>query len=140
MVVTTDVGEWNDIHPLNKETVGKRLAFAAEHVAYGDKNVVYSGPAYQTMKRAGNKIILTFSTIGSGLMARNGGELKHFAIAGVDNKFIWAKAIIKGNQVVVWHDQIAEPVVVRYAWADNPEGANLYNRDGLPASPFTTSH
>ncbi|WP_221622279.1 sialate O-acetylesterase [Larkinella rosea] len=140
MVVATDVGEWNDIHPLNKETVGKRLALAAEHLAYGGKTVVYSGPVYQSMKREGSKIRLTFSQTGSGLVAKGGGALKHFAIAGADHRFVWASAKIEGNQVVVWNDQVPNPVTVRYAWADNPEGANLSNREGLPASPFTTSH
>ncbi|MVM29010.1 sialate O-acetylesterase [Spirosoma sp. HMF4905] len=139
MTVSIDVGEWNDIHPLNKETVGQRLALAAEKVAYGEKNLVYSGPLYQSMKRDGNKLTLTFSNVGSGLIAKGGEELKQFAIAGSDKHFVWATAKLKGNQVIVWSDQITEPIVVRYAWADNPEGANLYNKEGLPASPFTTS-
>ncbi len=138
MAVSIDAGEWNDIHPLNKETVGKRLALTAEKVAYGNRNVVHSGPLYQSMKREGNKIILTFSSIGSGLMVNGGGELKQFAIAGADKKFVWATAKLNGNQVVVWSDQVADPVTVRYAWANNPLGANLYNREGLPASPFST--
>jgi sialate O-acetylesterase len=137
MAVTTDIGEWNDIHPLNKEDVGKRLALAAEKVAYYDKNIVYSGPLYQSMKIDGNKIIMSFTNIGSGLMAKN-GELKYFSIAGKDKKFVWAKAIIKNNTVIVWNDTIKDPVAVRYAWADNPESANLYNKKGLPASPFRT--
>ncbi|KAA9355309.1 sialate O-acetylesterase [Larkinella humicola] len=139
MVVATDVGEWNDIHPLNKETVGQRLALAAEHLAYGDKTVVHSGPMYQSMKREGNQIVLTFSNTGSGLVAKDGKPLTHFAIAGSDNKFVWARATIKGNTVRVWSDQVPNPTTVRYAWADNPEGANLANQEGLPASPFTTS-
>jgi sialate O-acetylesterase len=139
MAVAIDLGEWNDIHPLNKQDVGKRLALAAEKVAYGNANAVYSGPIYQSMKIEGNKIILTFTNTGSGLTAKGGGELKYFAIAGADKKFVWAKAKIKGNTVIVSNDQIANPVAVRYAWADNPEGANLYNNEGLPASPFETS-
>jgi sialate O-acetylesterase len=137
MVVATDVGEWNDIHPLNKQTVGKRLFLAAQHIAYLDKKVVYSGPTYQSMKVVGNKIELTFTNIGSGLVVQ-GGDLKYFAIAGTDRKFVWAKAKIEGNKVIVWNDEIAQPAVVRYAWANNPEGANLYNKEGLPASPFST--
>lgn len=137
MAVTIDVGEWNDIHPLNKQEVGKRLALAAHKVAYGDNKVVSSGPVYQSMKIEGNKIILSFSDIGSGLMAK-GGELKHFAIAGADKKFVWAKAEIKDDKMIVWSDQVDRPIAVRYAWADNPEGANLYNKEGLPASPFRT--
>ena len=137
MVVTTDIGEWNDIHPLNKEDVGKRLALAARKVAYGDKKVVYSGPIYRSMKIEGNKIILTFTNIGGGLIAK-GDELKYFSIAGADKKFIWAKAKIEGDKVIVWNDDITNPVAVRYAWADNPEGANLYNKESLPASSFRT--
>lgn len=138
MAVIIDAGEWNDIHPLNKEDVGKRLALAARHVAYGEKNVVHSGPLYQSHKIKKNKVIITFSNTGSGLMAKGGWELKYFSIAGADKKFVWAQATIKKNKVVVWSDQVHKPVVVRYAWADNPEGANLYNKEGLPASPFTT--
>lgn len=138
MAVAIDLGEWNDIHPLNKEDVGKRLALAAQKVAYGDENAVYSGPIYQSMKIEGNKIILTFTNTGSGLTAKGDGELKYFAVAGADKKFVWAKAKIEDNKIVVWNDQLANPVAVRYAWADNPEGANLYNKEGLPASSFRT--
>jgi sialate O-acetylesterase len=138
MAVITDIGEWNDIHPLNKEDVGKRLALWAQKQAYGDQKVVYSGPLYQSMTKQGNKIVLQFTSIGSGLMAKGNGELKQFAIAGADKKFVWAKAAIEGNRVVVWSDQVTDPVAVRYAWADNPEGANLYNKEGLPASSFRT--
>ncbi|MFC5412084.1 sialate O-acetylesterase [Larkinella bovis] len=138
MAVAIDAGEWNDIHPLDKETVGKRLALAARHRAYGDKKGVYSGPVYQSMHRKGNRIVLSFSQVGSGLVAKNGGELKHFAIAGADRRFVWAHTRIQGNQVVVWSEQVPNPVVVRYAWADNPETANLANQEGLPASPFST--
>lgn len=137
MAVTIDIGQWNDIHPLNKEDVGKRLALAAEKLAYVDNEVVYSGPLYESMKIEGNKITITFTNTGGGLVAK-GGELKHFAIAGADKKFVWANAKIEGNKVVVRNDQIANPAAVRYAWADNPEGANLYNKEGLPASSFTT--
>jgi sialate O-acetylesterase len=138
MAVIIDIGEWNDIHPLNKEVVGKRLALTAEKIAYQDKKVVFSGPIYQSMKIKGNKIILRFSNVGGGLVAKGGTELKHFAIAGADKKFVWARAEIKRNEVEVWHDSITNPVAVRYAWADNPDTANLYNKEGLPASPFRT--
>lgn len=138
MAVTLEAGEWNDIHPLNKKTVGERLARAAEYVAYGDVNVVPSGPIYQSAKVDGNKIEVTFKNIGSGLVAEDGDELSQFAIAGADKKFVWAKAVIKGDKVLVWNDKIPAPLYVRYAWADNPEGANLYNKEGLPASPFQT--
>ena len=136
MAVTIDLGEWNDLHPLNKEDVGKRLARVAREVAYDDKKITSMGPIYQSMKVESNKIILYFSCIGSGLTIKDGTELKHFAIAGTDNKFVWAKAKIKGNKVIVWSDEVSNPVAVRYAWADNPTGANLYNKEGLPASPF----
>ena len=139
MAVTIDVGEWNDIHPVDKKDVGNRLALAAEKIAYGD-DVVYSGPIYKSMKVEGNKIVLSFTHIGSGLVVKGGGDLKYFAIAGADKHFIWAKAKIKGDKVVVWNDNIGDPVAVRYAWADNPEGANLYNKEGLPASPFRTDN
>jgi sialate O-acetylesterase len=138
MAVTIDVGEWNDIHPLNKEAVGKRLALAAQHVAYGDKQVVYSGPIYESHVINKNKVIISFTQTGSGLMIKGGGELRYFSIAGADKKFVWAKAIIENNKIVVWNDKVKKPLVVRYAWADNPESANLYNKEGLPASPFTT--
>jgi sialate O-acetylesterase len=138
MAVTIDIGEWNDVHPLNKEDVGKRLALGVQKVAYGDEKVVYSGPIYKSMKIEGNKIILIFTHIGSGLVVRRGDELKHFAIAGADKKFVWAKAKIEGNKIIVWNDKIINPVAVRYAWADNPDSANLYNKEALPASPFRT--
>jgi sialate O-acetylesterase len=137
MVVIIDIGEWNDIHPLDKEDVGKRLALAAQKVAYGDKKVVYSGPIYQSMKIEGNTVSISFTNTGSGLIAK-GGQLKYFAIAGPDKKFVWAKAKIEKNRIIVWNDHVPNPVSVRYAWADNPEGANLYNKEGLPASPFGT--
>ncbi|MCS3795489.1 sialate O-acetylesterase [Niastella sp. OAS944] len=137
MAVISDIGEWNDIHPLNKEDVGKRLALWAQRND-GDNKVVYSGPLLASSKIMGNKIILTFSNTGSGLIAKGGGELKYFAIAGDDKKFVWAKAAIEGKNVIVWSDKVPQPVAVRYAWADNPEGANLYNKESLPASPFRT--
>ncbi len=138
MAVAIDIGEWNDIHPLNKKDVGYRLALASQKVAYNDDEVVYSGPMFQSMNIVGNKVIITFSNTGSGLNAKGEAELKHFAIAGPDKKFIWANAKIENNKVLVWSDTIRNPVAVRYAWADNPRGANLYNKEGLPASPFRT--
>lgn len=137
MAVTIDIGEWNDIHPLNKKDVGRRLALAARKVAYGEKKIVHSGPTFKSAKTVGSKIIITFNNIGNGLVAR-GGELKQFAISRSDKHFVWAHAKIENNTVVVWSENIPNPVAVRYAWADNPEGANLYNKEGLPASPFRT--
>jgi sialate O-acetylesterase len=139
LTVNIDLGEWNDVHPQNKEDVGKRLALAAEKLAYNDKNVVASGPIFKSMSIKGNKIELTFTDCGSGLIAKDGKALKQFAIAGADNKFVWAQAKIEGNKVVVWNETISNPVSVRYAWANNPAGANLYNAEGLPASPFETN-
>lgn len=138
MAVAIDLGEWNDIHPGNKKPLGERLALVAQHVAYGDKDVVYSGPIYQSSKIDGNKIILSFTNVGGGLISNDGEELSQFAIAGKDKKFVSAKATIENNTVVVWSDSVADPAFVRYAWADNPVGANLYNKEGLPASPFRT--
>jgi sialate O-acetylesterase len=140
MAVTIDLGEWNDIHPDNKKDVGVRLALASEKVAYGEKAVVSSGPLYQSSKTEEGKIIVTFSNTGSGLVSIDDEELNQFAIAGADKKFVWAKAKIEGNTVVVWNDDIPNPLYVRYAWADNPQGANLYNKEGLPASPFRTDN
>jgi sialate O-acetylesterase len=138
MVVTLGLGEWNDIHPLRKKEVGERLALAAANRVYGENNIVYSGPIYKAMKIIENKIELSFDNCGSGLITQGNDKLKYFAIAGADKKYVWAKAIIEGNKVIVSSNQIKNPVAVRYAWADNPEGANLFNTEGLPASPFTT--
>lgn len=138
MAVAIDLGEWNDIHPLNKKDVGERLALLARKIVYGEKDLVACGPLFKSMKVEGNKIVLEFSEVGSGLVVKGGGKLKHFAIAASDKKFVWADAVIENDKVVVSNGNIQNPVYVRYAWADNPEGANLYNKEGLPASPFTT--
>jgi sialate O-acetylesterase len=138
MVVAIDLGEWNDIHPDNKKDVGERLALTAEKIVYGEKDIVYSGPIYQSATIDGNKITITFSNVGGGLIANDGEELGEFAIAGADKKFIWAKAKIEGDKIIVWNDDVANPMYVRYAWADNPVNPNLYNKEGLPASPFRT--
>lgn len=138
MAVTIDLGEWNDIHPLNKKDVGERLALGAMKLAYGE-DVVYSGPLYRSAQKTGNKIILEFSSTGSGLTTNDGEQLRRFEVAGPDGKFVWANAKINNNTVIVWSDSIDNPVQVRYAWADNPRDANLYNEEGLPASPFQTS-
>lgn len=138
MAVAIDLGEWNDVHPLDKLDVGKRLVLSAQKLAYNDKSVVYSGPVYKSMKIVGSKIELTFNHTGSGLIAKNGQHLHYFSIAGADKKFVWAKAEIVNNQVIVWSDSVKNPVAIRYAWADNPENANLYNNENLPASPFRT--
>ncbi len=136
MAVAIDLGEWNDIHPLNKKEVGHRLALAAEKIAYGEKDIVYSGPIYHSSMLDGNKIVITFNHTGSGLISNDGEALSQFAIAGADKKFVWANAKIVDNKVIVWNEQVTNPVFVRYAWADNPADANLYNKEGLPTSPF----
>jgi sialate O-acetylesterase len=140
MAVTIDLGEWNDIHPLRKKEVGERLALWAQKIAYGEKNIVCSGPIYESIEVKGNAIWLKFKEIGSGLVAKDNLPLKEFAIAGPDRKFVWANAEIVGNMVRVWSDKVAKPVAVRYAWADNPANANLYNKEDLPASPFRTDN
>ena len=136
--VIIDIGEAGDIHPRNKQDVGYRLALNALAKTYG-KELIYSGPEYQSMKIDGNKIILTFTHTANGLIAKGKyGYLAGFSIAGEDRKFVWAKAYIEGNTVVVSNDQVSRPVAVRYAWANNPDDANLYNSEGLPTSPFRT--
>jgi sialate O-acetylesterase len=140
MAVIIDIGEANDIHPRNKQDVGYRLSLAARKVAYNEQ-VLHSGPTFDSFTIDGNKLILKFNNIGSGLIAKDKyGYLKGFTIAGEDQKFVWAKAIIDGDKVIVWSDDISNPVNVRYAWADNPDDANFYNKEGLPASPFRTDN
>ena len=136
MAVIIDIGEANDIHPKNKQDVGKRLALWALANTYGQK-IEYSGPVYKSSKTEGNQVTLTFDHVGSGLVATPEPPLKGFAVAGADRKFAWAEARIEGNTVVVSSDKVSEPVAVRYAWADNPV-CNFYNKEGLPASPFRT--
>ncbi|WP_298732918.1 sialate O-acetylesterase [uncultured Chitinophaga sp.] len=136
MAVTIDLGEWNDIHPLNKKDVGTRLALQAMRLAYNDDKVVASGPLYQSMKIKGDSMVITFTNTGSGLLAAGDKPLQHFSIAGKDGKFVRADAMIRGKEVIVWNKNITQPLAVRYAWANNPEGANLYNKEGLPAAPF----
>ncbi|SDF03171.1 sialate O-acetylesterase [Pricia antarctica] len=137
MTVNIDLGEWNDIHPDNKKDVGERLALSAMKLAY-HANVVYSGPLYADYKINEKAIEITFSNLGSGLISNDGKQLSEFAIAGKDKNYVWANAKIVGNKVIVWSDAIQDPKYVRYAWADNPDNPNLYNKEGLPASPFTT--
>jgi len=136
MAVTIDIGDANDIHPRNKQDAGKRLALWALAKTY-DKNVVCSGPLYKSMKRLDDKIILQFDYVGSGLTSRTGKNLKGFAIAGNNREFFPAEATIVGDTVVVRAPEVADPVAVRYAWTDAPV-CSLYNKEGLPASPFRT--
>ena len=135
VAVITDVGEKDDIHPRKKEPVGGRLALAARRIAYGQK-IVFSGPSLKAVQFKAGKAFLSFDYIGKGLEAR-GGKPTGFAIAGADKKFFWAEAEIQGSQVIVSSPQVSVPVAVRYGWADYPV-VNLWNKDGLPASPFRT--
>ena len=138
--VAIDIGDAEDIHPRNKQDVGYRLALNALAKTYG-KNIMYSGPEYQSMKIEGNRVILTFTHTGSGMIAKGKyGYLTGFSIAGADQKFVWAKACIEGDTIIVYSDAIDHPVAVRYAWANNPDDASLFNKEGLPASPFRTDN
>ena len=135
MAVSIDVGEAKNLHPPRKEEVGHRLALWALGTTYGEK-LVYSGPLYDAMKIEGESVRLQFRHIGCGLESR-GGPLKGFAIAGNDHIFHWAQARIEGDTIVVSSPDVQAPVAVRYAWASSPD-CNLYNKEGLPASPFRT--
>lgn len=135
MAVITDLGDEKDIHPKQKAPVGERLALAARAIAYGEK-VEYSGPVYESMEVKDNKIILSFTHVGAGLAAKD-GDLKGFAICGADKKFVNAYAEISGDKVVVYHPEVKGPVAVRFGWANFPV-VNLWNKDGLPATPFRT--
>jgi sialate O-acetylesterase len=158
MAVLIDTGESEDIHPLAKDVAGERLARIALANVYG-QSIPYSGPIYNSMQVEGNKIRLNFRYVEGGLVARElpaeydvnrtrgktaplvrnspGSELEGFVICGADQQWVWADAKIDGEAVLVWSDRVVSPVAVRYAWADNPTG-NLYNKAGLPASPFRT--
>ncbi|MEL6589431.1 MAG: sialate O-acetylesterase, partial [Bacteroidota bacterium] len=136
--VIIDIGEADDIHPRNKQDVGLRLALSALKVAY-EQEVVHSGPVFEDVSFRFGKAVLEFSSIGDGLIARDKyGYLKGFAIAGEDRQWHWAQAYVDGDKVIVSSPAVSDPVAVRYAWADNPDDANLYNSAGLPASPFRT--
>ncbi|MFZ2657952.1 MAG: sialate O-acetylesterase [Victivallales bacterium] len=136
MAVTVDIGDSYDIHPRNKQEAGRRLALAARHLVNGE-DLVYSGPICDSMKREGSHIRLYFKNVGGGLVAK-GGPLEYFAIAGADHEFVWANAKIDGDTVLVWQDHVVDPIAVRYAWDSDPAGCNLFNKEGLPASPFRT--
>ncbi len=137
MAVTIDIGEADDIHPRNKKEVGRRLSLYARKEGYNE-DIVYSGPLYESMEVVDNKVVVSFSNIGSGLITKNKyGYLRGFALAGKNKKWYWAKAKIEGDKVLVWSERVPEPVSVRYGWSDNPD-ADLFNQEGLPASPFRT--
>jgi len=135
--VIIDVGEGRDIHPRNKQTVSNRLARWALAKDYGF-DILYKSPTYQSMKKDGDKVVLTFSDVGQGLYSFDTREPRGFAIAGADKKFVWAKGEITGkDEVTVWSDSVSDPASVRYAWANNPD-CSLFSRDGLPMTPFRT--
>jgi sialate O-acetylesterase len=136
MAVTIDLGEWNDIHPLNKEDVGKRLALLARKMAYGEKTIQASSPLPCKATFNEHKVIISFENKGSDLIIKGGDDLKGFSISDDGVNFVWAKAIIKNNKVEVWNETTKNPTVVRYAWANNPEHVNLYSKAGLPSTPF----
>ena len=149
MASAVDIGDADDIHAKNKADVGERLALWALANEYGKKGLVASGPLFREMKIEGGKARLTFDSLGGGLMVGKkegraptvedkGAKLGRFAIAGADKKWVWAEAVIEGDAVVVCSPEVPAPTAVRYAYASNPAGANLYNRAGLPASPFRT--
>ena len=133
LVVTIDLGIAKDVHYPNKKPVGERLALAARGLAYGEK-IVYSGPIYESAKFEAGKAVVSFTHVGGGLIAK-GDRLSGFLLCGADKKFHRAEARIEADKVVVTSAQVPTPIAVRYAWERNPE-CNLYNREGLPASPF----
>ena len=135
MAVTTDIANIKDIHPKNKQDVGRRLALWALAKTHG-QDLVYSGPLYESMKVEGDKIRVRFQHVGGGLVAKD-GPLTHFTIAGKDGQFAEAVATIDGETIVVQSDQVKEPTAVRFGWTDVAE-PNLFNQEGLPASPFRT--
>lgn len=138
MAVTTDIGNAKDIHPTNKQDVGKRLAAIALNKVY-DKKIVFSGPTYKSQEIKGNQIILTFDNIGSGLSTSDkNGILKGFEIAGADKVFHSAKAVIKNDKVILSSEKVPNPVAVHYGWADDDTEINLFNKENFPASPFRT--
>ncbi len=138
MAVTVDIGNVSDIHPTNKQEVGRRLALWALANNYGKSRLIFSGPSYTGMSTTGNKVRLRFEHVGAGLTTNDGEDPSHFEIAGEDGEFVPAQAKIVGNAVEVWADSVAEPTQVRYGWHQEAE-PNLMNKDGLPASPFRTN-
>lgn len=138
MACIIDIGEADNIHPKNKQEVGRRLALNANKLVY-KQNVTASGPLYKSYRKEANRIYISFNNVSAGLRTKDAKEITGFSIAGNDQKFYWAKATIKGKYVVVYADQVQDPQAVRYAWADNPE-CNLINAEGLPAIPFRTDN
>jgi sialate O-acetylesterase len=137
MAVTVDVANLKDIHPRNKQDVGRRLALWALSESYGQRGIVYSGPIYKSMKVEGGRIRVSFDHVGSGLVSRDDKPLNWFTIAGDDGKFVEATATIDGQDVLVTAESVAKPTAVRFGWSQLAE-PNLSNKEGLPASPFRT--
>ena len=129
-------GDMNDIHPKNKQEVGRRLALLARADTYGER-IVCSGPVYQTYRVKGDRVILSFECADGGLKTSDGKKMTGFAIAGIDGKYHWAEAEICGNEIIVSSEMVKHPLAVRYGWGDNPT-CNLINGAGLPASSFQT--
>lgn len=137
MIVTMDIGDTTDIHPIDKASVGERLSRWALSKDYGKKGIVFSGPLYKKVKVKKDKAIISFYHTNGGLTTA-GDKLKGFEIAGDDGHFVTAHSVIKGNKVIVWSEEVKQPVTVRYAWTDTAQPF-LFNKAGLPASTFTTS-
>jgi len=137
MAVALDIGNVNNVHPQNKQDVGKRLALWALARTYGREDLVYSGPLYRSMRVNGHKAVVEFDHVGGGLISRDGKPLSHFRIAGEDRVFVEAKAVIETNRVVVGSDAVLRPAAVRFAW-DQKAQPNLMNKESLPAAPFRT--
>jgi sialate O-acetylesterase len=135
LAVNIDAGEWNDIHPLRKKIVGDRMAIAARSLVYGEEDLVALGPDARCLRVQDSRIVIYFDSVGNGLSSK-GEELSGFAIKGANTDWQWASARLDGETVVLDRMELQEPISVRYAWADNPGKANLYNAEGLPASPF----
>ena len=137
MAVTIDVGDTANIHPQRKKEVGERLAAGALKITYGKTKLVSSGPQFKSYQIKGTQVVIDFNDVPTQLIIK-GSELKQIAIAGADQKFVWANAVIKGKQLIVSAEGVKKPVAVRYAWAESPYDANLYNAEGFPAVPFRT--
>ncbi|HEY0744726.1 MAG TPA: sialate O-acetylesterase, partial [Chryseosolibacter sp.] len=136
MAVAIDAGEWNDIHPLNKKIIGERLARHARKIVYGEERLTAASPEPAQVSFEANRVVIQLTNAQGGLQVK-GSTLKQFAISADGKQFVWAAARIENTAVIVSNEEVSNPVAVRYAWADNPQSANLYNKEGLPVSPFT---
>nr|WP_315158559.1 sialate O-acetylesterase [uncultured Flavobacterium sp.] len=140
MAVAIDIGNVNDIHPKNKQDVGKRLALVAEKIIYGTNDIVYSGPSFEKLEVENNQIRIEYNNVGSGIEVKDKyGYVKGFAISGEDKVFKWAKGYLQGNTLILYNETIKKPTAVRYNWGNSPDG-NIYNKEGLPAVPFRTDN